>query len=98
VKDCYNLRLHEHPLTLTRQANNGVLEVIWPVRKDILINKTESFFYREDNKLYFGAWYEDPDYREETIIRDVESGEVIEKLPGDVTVMPDGQLWHLCGK
>lgn len=98
VKDCYNLRLHEHPLTLTRQANNGVLEVIWPIRTDINISKTESFFYREENRLYFAAWYEDPDYREETIIRDINSGEVIEKQPGDITIMPDGQLWHLCSK
>ncbi|MBR5429623.1 MAG: hypothetical protein IK116_03755 [Firmicutes bacterium] len=95
VRDCYNLRLHEHPLTLSRQANDGTLELIWPERKDIAISPRESFFYREENKLFFNDWYEDPDYREETVIRDAATGEVLQRLPGDIHIMPNGEVWHL---
>ena len=53
VENCYNLRLFEHPLTLTRQPNDGTLELIWPERKTIQISEKESFFYIEGNRLYF---------------------------------------------
>ena len=95
VKDCYNLRLFEHPLTLTRQANDGFLELVWPVHKSIAIGPTESFFFRQGRRLFFSAWYEDPDYREELIIRDADTGEILEKQPGDIQVMPNGELWYL---
>lgn len=98
VKDCYNLRLHEYPLTLSRQDNSDTFEVIWPIRKNIPSAPNESFFCREGNRLYFSAWYEDPDYREEVIVRDIESGEITDRYPGDITVMPDGQLWYLAGR
>ena len=49
----------------------------------------------EENRLYFNRWYENPDYREETVIRDIETGDVIEILPGDIHIMPNGELWHL---
>ncbi len=97
VKDCYNLRLHEHPLTLSRQPNDGSFELLWPERKTFAVRPTESFFHRDGRRLFFGDWKEDPDYREETVIRDAETGEELERLPGDITVMPNGELWHLKG-
>ena len=33
-------------------------------------------------------------YWEETIVRDL-NGNVIEILPGDVMMMPNGEMWHL---
>ena len=59
----------------------------------------ESFFLREDDKLYFNKWHEyrdGADYRywEETVVRSPE-GDIIEILPGDVRIMPDGEMWHL---
>ena len=95
VKDCFNLRLFEHPLTLTRQGNDGTLEIVWPKKNTIKISEKESFFYMEENRLYLNRWYEDPDYREETVVRDIETGDVIEILPGDIHIMPNGELWHL---
>ena len=95
VKDCYNLRLFEHPLTLTRQDNHGNLDIVWPLKKTISTDPKESFFYREDSRLYFNIWYEDPDYREETIVRDITTGEIIERMSGDIHIMPNGELWHL---
>ena len=59
----------------------------------------ESFFLRENDRLYFSKWHEEGDgptyrYWEETVVRDLE-GTIIETLPGDVRLMPDGELWHL---
>ena len=34
-------------------------------------------------------------YREEVIIRDINTGDIIEKKAGAITVMPDGQVWLL---
>lgn len=95
VEDCFNLRLFEHPLTLSRQPNNSTLELIWPKKKTIRIGEKESFFFREGDRLYFNTWYEDPDFREETVVRSAKTGKVIETLPGDIHIMPNGELWHL---
>ena len=95
VKDCYNLRLHVHPLTLSRQPNDGMFEMVWPERKTIAVESRESFFLRDREKLYFGTWYEDPRYHEVTVVRHAPTGEILERLPGDVRRMPNGELWYL---
>ncbi|MBP5492751.1 MAG: hypothetical protein J6Y08_07890 [Clostridiales bacterium] len=95
IRDCFNLRLFQHPLTLTRQGNDGTLELIWPEKKTISIGEKESFFMLSDNKLYLNRWFEDPDYREETVVRDAKTGEILQVLPGDVRVMPNGEIWIL---
>ena len=99
VRNCYNLQLHTAPLTLTRQGDDGVFEIVWPDRSCFPLEPHESFFLREGSRLYFNRWYEEGEgadyrYREETIVRDP-SGRMIEKLPGDIRVMPGGELWHL---
>ncbi|MDE7041808.1 MAG: hypothetical protein K2P10_03350 [Oscillospiraceae bacterium] len=95
VEDCYNLLLRRAPLMLTRQANNGKLQIIWPEKAEFDIGETESFLCRKDNKLYFCLWHEDPDYREEIIVRKYPTGEVTEVIPGAWKDMPDGQIWVL---
>ena len=95
VKDCYNLLLHTSPLMLTRQANDNIFEIIWPERVRFPIGDTESFNFREGGKLYFTAWYEDPEYREETVVRALRTGEILERFPGDIRIMPNGDKWHL---
>ncbi len=94
VKDCYNLLLHPHPVLLSRQ-NSKTFEALWPEKIRIEIAPNESFFYREEDRFYFNVWFEDPEYREETWFRDPKTGEVFERIKGDVMVMPDGQKWHL---
>lgn len=95
VKDCYNLNLHTAPLMLTRQDNENKFEIIYPNKTQFSIGNNESFHFRKDEKMYFSAWFEDDDYREEVIIRDMNTGEVVEKMSGAITVMPDGQKWLL---
>ena len=99
VKDCYNLRLFVSPLTLTRQGPEHFFEIIWPECSRFEIDSHESFFLREGDRLYFAKWYEEgegQDYRywEETVIRDLH-GRVVGTLPGDLRMMPNGEIWHL---
>ncbi len=99
ARNCYNLRLHVAPLSLTRQGDEDVFEILWPERVSFELGTHESFFLRQGGRLFFNKWYEEgdgPDYRywEETVVRDLE-GRVVETLPGDVRVMPNGELWHL---
>ena len=93
VKDCYNLILHTSPLSLTRQPNDGTFEMIWPEKISFAINDRESFNFREGDDLYFNIWYEDPDYREETLVRSLRDGAILERLPGDIRIKPNGERW-----
>ncbi len=95
VKDCYNLMLRTSPLMLTRQGNENKFEIIYPDKIQIPIGSNESFYFRKDENLYFSAWFEDDEYREEVIIRNINTGKIIEKKSGAITVMPDGQAWLL---
>ena len=45
--------------------------------------------------LYTTVWYEGPDYREEVLVRDFDTGELLERIPRSLHTMPDGQNWLL---
>lgn len=93
VIDCYNLLLRTSPLMLTRHGNEGFFEIVYPYKAKIKISDNESFYFRKDDCLYFSAWYEDPDYHEQIIIRSVNDGNILQTLDGTLKVMPDGQMW-----
>ena len=95
VKDCYNLMLNTSPLMLTREGHENKFEIIYPNKMQFQIGNHESFYFRKDDHLYFSVWDEDEEYREEIIIRDINTGDIIEKKAGAITVMPDGQVWLL---
>lgn len=95
VADCYNLMLEASPLMLTRSAHDNQFQIIWPERRDFAIEDHEFFEFLEGNRLYTSVWYEDPDYREELLVRDYHTGELLERIPGSFRKMPDGQKWLL---
>ena len=95
VKNCYNLILHTGPLSLTRQTGDGIFELVWPEQVRFAIEKRESLNFRDGDRLYFTVWYEDPDYREETVVRSVLDGTVMDRFAGDIRVMPNGEKWIL---
>ena len=89
--------LHISPLCLTRQGNDDWFEIIWPEQVRFEMQPRESFFLRQGDRLYFNAWLEEGDdyrYWEETHIRNLQ-GELTEILPGDVRIMPNGEMWFL---
>ena len=95
VKDCYNLMLEISPLTLVRQGSENRFQVVWPDKGNFPIEPSESFDSRDGDKLIFSRWFEDPDYREETIIRTYPTGEIVKSVRGSILEMPDGQKWLL---
>lgn len=95
VKDCYNLKLDGSPLMITRQGGDDKFQIIWPEKIEFDMGVRESFVYREENKLYFSEWQEDPEYREELNVREYPTGKLLEKIPGTEMTLPDGQSWIL---
>ena len=95
IEDCYNLMLKLSPPTLVRHSSDDVFETIWPERARFRVGGNEGLCARQGTRLYFSAWYEDPDYHEETLVRDLATGEVLERRPGAPWLMPDGRLWLL---
>ena len=95
VADCYNLMLDTPPLMLTRSAHDNQFQILWPERRDFAIEDHEFFEFLEGNRLYTSVWYEDPDYREELLVRDYDTGELLERIPGSLRQMPNGQKWLL---
>ena len=95
VADCYNLMLEASPLMLIRSAHDNQFQIIWPERRDFVVEDHEYFEFLEGNRLYTSVWYEDPDYREELLVRDYDTGELLERIPGSLRQMPNGQKWLL---
>lgn len=95
VPNCYNLLLQTDHLTLTRSPGDGTFEVVWPEQIRFLIEERETLNYRDGDKLYFTVWYEDPIYREETVVRSVQDGTVLDRFPGDIRIMPNGEKWNI---
>ena len=95
VKDCYNLMLKNSPLMLIRQGHEDQFQIIWPERAAFPIGERESFLFREEKRLYFATWRDEPEYREEILVRNMDTGEIIERIPGTLMSMPDGQRWVL---
>lgn len=95
VEDCYNLALETSPLTLIRQGANNEFQMVWPESASFQIGERESFLFRADKKLYFTAWQDEPEYQEEILVRSMDAGEVIQRIPGTLKFMPDGQKWIL---
>lgn len=93
VEDCYNLMLKGSPLMLTRQGQDHKFQILWPESAAFYMEDTETFLFGIDEKLYFSAWYETPEYWEETIVRNKSTGEIVKRIPGSMMLMPDGQVW-----
>ena len=95
VEDCYNLMLKTEPLMLTRQGMDDKFQIIWPESAAFPIGEREAFLFRDGKKLYFATWQDEPEYREEILIRSTDTGAVIDRIPGAMMSLPDGQKWIL---
>ncbi|MCQ2479875.1 MAG: hypothetical protein MJ120_04465 [Clostridia bacterium] len=92
-EDCYSLLLHGYPLMLTRQRGS-TFEILWQDNVSFPIGETEAFLYKEGERLYFSRWLEDPDYREEVVVRN-KNGEILEIIDGNIFITPTGEKWLL---
>lgn len=94
VKDCYNLMLETTPLTLGRSGNEGFYEIIWPEKRKVAIGARETVLFRDEDKLYLTEWCEEPTYREYIIIRDIQTGKILEKSEGYLRRLPNNVYWR----
>ena len=69
------------------------VEIIWPEQVRLVINNRETLIFRDGDKLYFNAWYEDPDHREEVLVRSLRDDTILERLSSDIYIMPNGERW-----
>ncbi len=92
VRNCYNLMLQTSPLCLTRQGDEGRFQVVWPEKGDFAIEPSESCAARRGDTLIFSQWFEDPDYREEFVIRSYPDGSMLARGRGSIFEFGDGGL------
>lgn len=96
VGDMINVRLITSPFALVKHDVQGdKVNFIWPKEIQIQFEENEGLDFQNDGKLYTSKWIEDPDYREEIIIRDVKTGEILERSPGYLRRMSDGSAWKM---
>lgn len=93
--DCYNLLLQTTPLMLIKEGNDGVFKELWPEKQSFPVGNTETFLFQEGEQMYFSAWYEEPRYWEEIIVRKRGTGKILKRVPGSIFELPDGQKWLL---
>ena len=74
------------------------IEFLAPKRK-IYLEENESIEFVENEKMYSSKWNEDLldvldyGYGEEVIVRDLETGKILERYKGYLNRMPDGTAW-----
>lgn len=93
VDDCYNLMLKETSLMLIRHGSDHKFQILWPQSTEFYTGNKEAFLFRDGGELYFSTWFEDPNYREEVIVRKMDTGDVLRTIPECMMAMPDGQIW-----
>ena len=93
VEDCYNLMLRVAPVLLVRDGNKNGLEVIYPEKKQLEMSNHEVFLFKDEDKMYFSEWFEDPEYHEMVVVRDWNTGKEIERFEGSLWRMPNGEIW-----
>lgn len=92
-EDCYNMRLTGSPVSLIKTSKDHIFRIYWPLRSEFSIDPRESFDHRIDEYLIFSMWFEDPDYREEAVIRSYPDGEKLGSHKGSIMKTEDGQEW-----
>lgn len=96
IGDMINVRLVTSPFALVKHDIQGdAVDFLWPKEMHIQFEENESLYFQNDGKLYMSKWIENPDYREEIIIRNAETGQIIERSLGYLRRMPNGSVWMM---
>lgn len=95
--DLINLKILQNSYILVKYENKeDTVNIIYPDEKCIRLEENEAFVSLVGNRLISSKWIEDPDYREEIIIRDYETTEITERKDGYAAGMPNGEIWMFC--
>lgn len=94
VENLVNVRIIQHPFMLVKyEVHEDYADFLWPFEKRLHFEENEMMDFVHAGKIYSSKWIEDPEYREEIIVRDLHSGEMIERKPGYIAAMADGSIW-----
>lgn len=95
--DLINIKILQNSYILVKYENTeDTANIIYPDEKCIHLEENEGLISLSGNMLVSSKWIEDPDYREEIIIRDYETTEITERKDGYAAVMPNGEIWMFC--
>lgn len=92
--ECYNLNLKGMPLSVIEEDGEN-FKIIWPENKNIVIGSNESFLFRNKDELYFERWFDDISIKEETVVRNIKTGEIVKVIDGRLFIMPNNVIWQL---
>lgn len=96
VGDMKNIRLITSPFALVKSDIHGdVADLLWPKEIHFQFEENESIIFFDGDKMYTSKWVEDPEYREEVIIRDIKTGKIVKRSPGYLARMSDGSVWMM---
>lgn len=96
LKNMVSVNLITSPFTLIKHdIQNNCVDFLWPKEMHIKLEENETLCFQSDGKIYTSRWFEDTDYHEEIIIRDGETGEILERNLGYFRKMADGSLWMM---
>lgn len=94
--DLINISILPNSYILVKyEAMRDSAAFLYPFEKEIQLEENESIHCVNGSRLIDWKWIEDPDYREEIIIRNLETAEITERKNGFVRTMPNGELWLL---
>lgn len=94
--DLINVRILQNSYVLVKhEPIKDITSILYPFEKKIQLEENEGLFLINDNKLISRKWIEDPDYREEIIVRDFNTTEITERKNGYASIMPNGEIWML---
>lgn len=96
-RDLINVRILQNSYILVKhEVLENCTDILYPIEKRIQLEEYEDVFLINDGKLISSKWIEDPDYREEIIIRDYETTKIIDRKDGYISIMPNGEIWMFC--
>lgn len=72
---------------------NEKFKMFYPYITSFQLEEHESVFAVNNNKFICSKWFENPDYKEEIIIRSIPDGKIIDRKLGYSEIMPNGELW-----
>lgn len=94
--DLINVRIVKEPFMLVKcETQDDKVDFLWPFRKHLQLEENETLDFIEGEQIVTSKWIEDPDYREEVIIRRMSDGEIVERIQGCIVEMPDGTRWNM---
>lgn len=99
IDDLMNVKLIESPFMVVRNSMEENAIEFFVSNHKIHLEENENVEFVEDGKMYGSKWYEDLmdvldyGYGEEVIVRDLETGKILERYKGYLNRMPDGTAW-----